>query len=172
MFGFLFGDNFLGGQFLLETSFRYCIGRCWLPWRPRGGREKKNIGFRHPNMNPTLYMLFQTGERDMLKVHPKMVSKSIYQEMTARYGEFLQVASRRGNDKAPRRTALRLAVDGGHWEFVHPLIEAERFTRHELHELVAFFRREDPKIPSFSRIFCLLTKGMLQPSLPFSGHFN
>lgn len=62
------------------------------------------------------------------------------------------------------RTALRCCVDGGHWEFVHPLIEAWHDTN------CTFFRREDPKIPSFSRPFGLLTKGMLQPSLPFSGH--
>ena len=49
---------------------------------------------------------------------------------------------------------MRLAVDGGHWEFVHPLIEAW-----------ARIPREDP---SFSR--CPFGTGMLQPSLPFSGH--
>ena len=31
------------------------------------------------------------------------------------------------------RTAIRLAVDGGHWEFVHPLIEAEALHRHVTH---------------------------------------
>ena len=53
------------------------------------------------------------------------------------------------------RTAIRLAVDGGHWEFVHPLIEAEA---------ISVASPCDP--PQLDN------GGLLQPAVPFSGRFT
>lgn len=135
--------------------------------------KKKNIGFRHPNMNPTLYMLFQTGERDMLKVHFKIQKHGVIQAFTKHWQQdmkFLQVASRRWSwhSRGPRCVAVSMEDIGNSF-----ILWSRQHVSHDTNcTNCTFFRREDPKIPSFSRIFCLLTKGMLQPSLPFSGHFN
>lgn len=151
MFGFLLGDTFLGGQFLLETSFRCCIGRCWLPWRPRGGRETKK--HRVSTSKYESYIVHVIPNRRKMLPKIVIVSKAFNKHL---YDKDSKIWSLQWPPDAEMTNSHEDSFAfGRRWRTLGIRSSFDRgMAWHELHELHVFSSRrsEDPIV---LMVFCL-----------------